>query len=125
MGGQRSRGLNQRLHPFRGDHDDKVMNTDLLIQTLENAWDADGFLGRLRQGQLSPEEAERFLEVLSHIQIAKNDHIPKRLLFLLWYPPIFLAWQVERVKECGSARASYEHFCNSVLSVLEDSLGVP
>lgn len=101
------------------------MNTDLLIQTLENAWDADGFLGRLRQGQFSPEEAERFLEVLSHIQIAENDQIPKRLLSLLWYLPSFLAWQVERVEERGSDRASYEHFCNSVLSVLEDSLGVP
>lgn len=101
------------------------MDSNRTIEWLENEWDADGFLGKLRMGHFSATEGERFLSALRSIEIGQDELIPKRLISLIWYLPSFLEWQRERVVERGSDKYQYVQFVNSVVNALEDSIGVP
>lgn len=102
------------------------MNTEELIQDLESHWSTDGFLDTIRRGNFDASAGQRFLELLRGISIGDDQLIPKRLLSLLWYLPLFLEWQKERITEMASSKAaSYERFVTEVQNVLEEVLGVP
>lgn len=102
------------------------MKIENLIQSMEKEWDIDGFLGNLRQGIFNPSAGDDFLALLSTISIEENEFIPKRLLSLLWYLPLFLEWQRERVAEVSGERVSlYVRFITQVQNLLEQKLGVP
>lgn len=102
-----------------------MANFSQLIEELEQAWDVDGFLGRLRTGEFSLDDAQEFLALLSEVDLGKEQVVPKRLVSLLWFLPSFLAWQTERVAErCGN-QVSYAQFVTEVHNLLEERLGVP
>jgi hypothetical protein len=92
---------------------------------LDLQWDSEGFLGQLRDGHYVPDAGRDFLELLKQIEIKENDLIPKRLVSLLWYLPIFLLWQADRIYESGGNSTEYKLFVNQVTNILEDRLGVP
>lgn len=101
------------------------MNINELIEKLEEEWDVDGFLGRVREGVFSVAEGENFLKLLSSIQIPDDALIPKRLLSLLWYIPLFLGWQDSRVAKIQGSTEEYTRFVTEVINLLEDVLGYP
>ncbi len=102
------------------------MNIVDLIQNLETQWDCDGFLDGIRRGRFEIDDADAFLYLLKNISIGEDERVPKRLMSLLWYLPLFLEWQKERVavNSAGEVRA-YERFVTEVQNVLEEVLGVP
>ncbi|MGE3962775.1 MAG: hypothetical protein AB7I09_01605 [Planctomycetota bacterium] len=102
------------------------MNLEQAIDFLEQSWDRDaGFLGRVRSGDFDSDLGARFLERLKTLEPCEGDEISRRLVALLWYVPIFLEWQTERVKEKGHDLDEYKRSANSILSVVEDYLGIP
>jgi hypothetical protein len=102
------------------------MRTDELIQTLESHWDADGFLDAVRRGKFDPDAGRAFLDYLHRIAIDEDELVPKRLLSLLWYLPLFLEWQKARIEELNPSEvASYGRFVTEVHNILEEVLGIP
>jgi len=81
------------------------MSLGQFIEQLDREWELDGFLGRVGVGQFAEEEAEHFLKLLRGLHVEENALVPKRLLSLLWYLPIFLIWQRERVALAGGDAA--------------------
>ncbi len=50
--------------------------------------------------------------------------IPRRLVSLIWYIPIFMTWQAERVK--GSVDIQeYQRIANQIEGKIEEILGIP
>jgi hypothetical protein len=47
------------------------------------------------------------------------------MLRLIWYIPIFLQWQEQRVIRNGLDSAAYQGFVTGVVNTLEEVLGVP
>lgn len=67
------------------------MNYDKDIDALEKEWSPeDGFFWSLRQGQFSPGAFERALNTVSGIRIDEDAILPRRIVSLLWYIPIFM-----------------------------------
>ncbi len=103
------------------------MNNEELIALIEAEWDLDnGFLGRLRQGQFDRACYSRCSQALERIQreVRNGDSMSRRLVSLLWYIPLFMSWQAERVK--GSIDAQeYQRIANQIEGKLEEILGVP
>ena len=95
------------------------------IQELEEAWDADGFLGKVRTGCYVGSEGEKFLHLLRSIEMLPDECMPRRLVALLWYLPSFLGWQKPRIAEQGGDVQSYARFVTKVHNQLEELLGVP
>jgi hypothetical protein len=96
------------------------------IRVLENEWDRpDGFLGKLREGTFDPRHATIFVGRLTDIKLSTSPVIDRRLVSLLWYIPIFLVWQRERIQENGGDLIAFERLINQVQGILENLLGVP
>lgn len=101
------------------------MNATKAVGLLENAWDLGGFLGRLREGVFHESDAVAFVEMLRSVSIGDNEPVPKRLLVLVWYMPLFLDWQKDRIAEVSGVVSEYERFVTEVINVLEEVVGVP
>ncbi len=102
------------------------MKQETAITYLEAEWEEpQGFFYRLRQGEYSPQEAARVLEMLAAIGIDEEAPLERRLVSLLWYLPLFSQWQRERVQEAGTSPHVYEQFINKLTNILEEKLGVP
>lgn len=98
------------------------MTTEQIIEKLEEYWDLGGFLYQIRHGNFQPEAGSDFLTFLHEIKISEDALVPKRLLSLLWYLPIFLEWQSEHVTKNGN---DYEQFITETCNILEQVLGIP
>jgi hypothetical protein len=102
------------------------MKYDRAIRMLESQWEPEnGFLWKLRQGQFIEEEYLSFCDELSSLSIAEDENIPVRLVSLLWYVPLFMDWQKQRVEECGGDRDDYSKAVSSITNEVERLLGVP
>ena len=103
------------------------MNDIELIRLIEAEWEpARGFLGQLRGGRFNRDGYQRFLQVLQRLASEMKDApvINKRLVSLVWYIPIFMVWQRDRVK-APPAASDYERVTNEVQSLVQEILGVP
>lgn len=100
-----------------------------IIANLEAEWDEpDGFFWRLRQGDFDPVGASRYESVLkSHArEIRGLKLLDRRVVELLWFGPIFMMWQRERVSERGGSASSVELAANRIADILlADVLGGP
>jgi hypothetical protein len=94
-------------------------------ERLEAAWDDDGFLGKLREGNFDVAASAEFLVLLKEIRLDDNALVPKRMLSLIWYIPLFLQWQEERVANKCVDKVTYRKFVTAVVNILEEVLGVP
>jgi|SRR5712671_2880040 len=94
---------------------------------LEREWSKpQGFLGRAREGQFDPEDGKRFVVGLKAIRLpAESKVMDRHLVSLLWYIPLFLSWQRDRIIENGGDAASFEKVSNEVQTLVEEILGVP
>jgi len=102
------------------------MNTNHILCVLEQEWDFDdGFLGRLRYGEFEVASLHRLLAVLETFSLNDSEDINRRLVSLLWYMPLFMEWQKERVQEEGGDRLALQNAINQVQTHVERLLGVP
>lgn len=99
-------------------------DTKRLIAEIEAAYDLEeGFLGVLRGGHFDSLARDRFVRLLQSIDLEPADTIDRRLVGLLWYVPLFMQWQLERLddEEQAALRAAIDQVTNQ----LERILGVP
>lgn len=102
------------------------MSYEKEIEALESEWSAeDGFFWRVRQDQFAANDFERALAKVSAITIAEEADLPRRVVSLLWYIPLFMQWQVERVKENQGDVNAYTAGITTMTNELERLLGVP
>ncbi|HTV42881.1 MAG TPA: hypothetical protein VMF08_20110 [Candidatus Sulfotelmatobacter sp.] len=103
------------------------MNNEELITLIEAEWDLDnGFFGKLRQGQFDWECYLRCRDILDRIrcEAGQGENISRRLVSLVWYIPLFMGWQTERVK--GSVDdQEYQKAANEFQTKIQEILGVP
>ena len=93
---------------------------------IEEHWSSPGgFLFELRSGTFDPAACERFVSFLRSIDDSPEEFVPRRVVALLWYVPLFLGWQRERVVEAGGHLAAFEHAEVQVRNELERLLGMP
>jgi hypothetical protein len=97
-----------------------------LNAALEREWDLDqGFLGKLRAGLFDPIGLERFMRLLDGINLGNSAQVNRRLISLLWFIPLFMEWQRERVAERGTDCQTIDHATNRVRGSIERILGMP
>ena len=97
------------------------------ILKIESEWEPEnGFFWRLRQGLFAEEDFDRVLAKVSSVSIPSDDTlIPKRLVSLIWYIPLFMTWQQERVELAGSDAESYSKAITEMTNEVTRVLGFP
>jgi len=96
------------------------------IPTIESEWEPEtGFFWRIRQGHFRKEDFERVLAKFLAVPSVAAPMVPLRLVSTLWYVPIFMHWQCDRVREQGSDLAQYEVAMTKLTNEVERILGVP
>jgi hypothetical protein len=96
------------------------------IEVLESEWSPDGgFFWQIREGRFVESEFQQALRRISSISIAEDATVPVRLVSLLWYIPLFMQWQTERVRANGADMSVYEQAITLMTNELGRLLGVP
>jgi hypothetical protein len=96
------------------------------ITSIESEWEIDtGFLWKARQGLFDPVAFERTYQKLQNLVFDEATDVPRRLVSLLWYMPLFLTWQTDRVREVGGDVQSYTRAITSITNEIERLLGTP
>jgi len=102
------------------------MNVDSAIASLEGEWDIDsGFFGRVRQGSFDPASLDRLERILGGIDSYRDAAVNGRLVSLLWYMPLVMQWNRERILDAGGDINEFDKAANRVVSAAERILGVP
>lgn len=102
------------------------MSHESEIQSLESEWSAaDGFFWKVRQGVFDPDDFQRALGKLTSMSFHDEEALPRRVVSLLWFIPIFLHWQIDRVREAGGDMAAYSKAVTMMTNEVERLLGVP
>jgi hypothetical protein len=96
------------------------------IAQLEGEWSKpDGFLGMAREGLYDRSRESAFLGLIQCVSVRDDLYINHRLVALLWYIPIFLTWQKDRIRKNGGDIVAFEQLINRVTGDIEQILGVP
>lgn len=94
------------------------------VEVLESAWsEEDGFLFRLRVGEFETAKSASFLATLRKIDADQDNVLNRRAVSLLWYVPLFLEWQRERIDKKYWSELNL--LITSVTNEVERLLGVP
>jgi len=101
------------------------MSFEREIALLETELEDTGFFSRLREGIFDPAEFDRALRKLSSISIREDDLLPRRLVSILWYLPLLMTWQIERIRDRGGDVAAFQRATIQATNVVEQLLGVP
>ncbi len=102
------------------------MDTDAIISKLEDEWRFDGgFFGRLRNGDFDAQAFSRLIVVLDGISLQDEMALNRRMVSLLWFMPLFMRWQRERVQESGCDMEQFDRASNCVETGVIKLLGVP
>jgi len=102
------------------------MNFENAVAELGSFWEPDdGVFWQLRQGNFIEPEMKRFVAWLGRFEVEDDAALPRRLVSLLWYAPLFMQWQIERVREAGGDVPAYSTAIMEVSNELERILGVP
>jgi hypothetical protein len=102
------------------------MNYEKEIEALESEWAPEnGFFWGVRQGRFAEDEFRRALTKIAAISIAEDADVPRRVVSLLWYIPLFMQWQVERVEKSQGDVAAYMKAVTAMTNEIERLLGVP
>ena len=84
----------------------------------------NGFLGAFRSLEFDPIKYQRFVRLLRSIE-NQGETINSRLIAVVWFIPIFMEWNHERVIEKGANRLAVRRAVSEVTSILEEKLGLP
>ena len=97
-----------------------------LIKSVEAEWEPEeGFFWKIRQGNFEKATAQRTLSKLAALPSLTNQLIPSRLVSVLWYVPIFMEWQLDRVRRNGADIVEYKAAIDKFTAKIERILGVP
>lgn len=101
------------------------MNLEKIIAELEKEWDISGIFYQLRyDGSFDPEKFEKYITLIKSIEI-NGKQIDRKLVSLLWFLPVFMILQKERIIENGFDVKHLENAINEITTVLQEKLGVP
>ena len=96
------------------------------IKDIESEWEAEeGFFWKVRQGDFEEAQAHRALSKITAVPGLTDQLIPRRLVSVLWYVPLFMEWQIDRVRANGGDIAEYTIAINKFTAEIERILGVP
>lgn len=103
------------------------MTPEDAIDELEAAWaEPAGVLYQLRQGALNADGMADLVALLGTIEVgADASSLPRRFVSLLWYVPLFVCWQKERVQQNGGNADAVARFAGEITNDVERVLGVP
>lgn len=102
------------------------MTCENVIESLESEWSPDaGFFWQLREGRFSGVSFDATLKKIMGISVPEDVALPRRFVSLLWYIPIFMHWQIERVRENGGDDVAYQRAIGLMNAEIERLLGVP
>jgi hypothetical protein len=102
------------------------MSCEKEIEAIESEWaKEDGFFWRIRQGHFVSSDFSRALNKVSAIAVSDDDDLPRRIVSLLWYVPLFMQWQVERVQANKGDLNAYASAVIQMTNEVERILGVP
>ena len=99
------------------------MNKNILKQ-LEYAW-SDGFFFNLRNGTFEEQEYEKLKICFDSLKGTEIDFSNKRVIELLWFIPLFILWQEERLTLKGMPKDKFDEVFNFFYNECEDLLGLP
>ena len=95
------------------------------IQHLEKAWE-NGFFFHLRYGKYNESEDIQLRKAFESFNPAfADDKIDQRLVTLIWFIPLFIKWQEERLVAAGVAPEKIEDLSNFFYNECERILGLP
>lgn len=103
-----------------------------IISLLDKEWEIpDGFFYITRQGIFDKEGYERVIHALlrckNYINNLNVEHIDRNLVSALWYIPLYLSWQYERIEEFSGKENKNEYVkcCNNIEELMTEILGHP
>lgn len=97
-----------------------------LLRELNEAWDDElGFLGKLRAGKFDREGAEAYIALLARIPPIEGDVVNSELVKLIWFAPMFIEWQIERVADGEREIAELNRIADRVQESVAGILGIP
>jgi hypothetical protein len=103
-----------------------TMTLEREIELIESEWALDeGFFWQIRQGRFEPAEFQRALERVASLSLEDEAQLPRRIVSLLWYIPLFMQWQIERVRKKGGDADAYAKAITLMTNEIERLLGVP
>jgi hypothetical protein len=85
----------------------------------------NGFVWKARYGDFDPEQGERFLRLLSEIKPPKDAPLERRLVSIVWFLPLLMMWQEERISARGGGSFTYNRLVERVTEAVIEILGVP
>src|SRR4051812_10126272 len=103
-----------------------MMTLDDIICSFESEWEAEeGFFWKIRQGNFLQEDFKRALETFVAVPSYVDQMVPARLVSLVWYVPIFMEWQRDRVRKRDGDLAAYEVAMTKLTNEVQRILGAP
>jgi len=86
----------------------------------------NGFIWKVRYGgDFTTEDGERLIRKLSEIRPPKDQPLERRLVSIVWFLPLLLMWQKERVAEGGGDSEQLQRVTERVTNLVIEILGVP
>lgn len=102
------------------------METQEIIKALELEWNLEyGSLGMLRRGEFDIGKFDRLITLLKSIELGDEVLIQKKIVSLIWYIPLFLFWQKERLLNKGNTTKDLDRVINIIEEIIEKILGIP
>ena len=84
------------------------MALEAFIKSIESEWEPEtGFFWKIRQGDFLQDEFDRTFAKFAAVPSMSEEPLPARLVSVLWYVPIFMEWQIDRVRERGGDLHAY------------------
>jgi hypothetical protein len=114
------------------DNEIDINEIDIIVDGLDKEWDIPhGFFYKSRQGVMDEEGFFRTISLLEKSKeiASKSSHetmISKKLVRAIWFLPLFLSWQDERIKRNGFPVDIYMgQWVTQIEQFVEDILGTP
>lgn len=85
----------------------------------------NGFVWKVRYGDFDAEGGERFIRVLSQIRPPQDRPLERRLVSIVWFLPLMLMWQEERIAARGDDSERLHRITERVTNLVIEILGVP
>ena len=96
------------------------------IDALSQEWsEPNGFFYLLRMGSLDIAGAQNMRSLLASAEVHEHASLPRHVVSLLWFIPIFMTWNFDRCVKHGCDPDMYEYFATQYDNEIMRLLGVP
>jgi len=100
---------------------------DKLKTALEKAWDS-GFFYNIRYGIFNETQYSELRNMFDESKIsigASDGNIDAQMVSLIWFIPLFIEWQRERLTQNGLSKDKIDEVINYFYNECEKILGLP